>query len=827
MFRLKCKYEYLFKGDGMKKEKYIDESFKLGPLEVSRSGKLVSMKNVGSEEEYNEFIKVMGSEYKDTSLEIDSLVNEIKDMVSTCNPLGLLKYAYNKFITSIGGISSEAQLTTESVYVGRGIEYIQSVLVSSSNKHIKNEDKSNNLKKFELITLKIVDLYRLIQNYYMYRTANLKNESDIEFDLEQEQFLVEAQLSMFVRGDRYQIYEILHIKELLEPHNDEFINLYNITTHDFVKGLSNIQKSLTSILNQFDNIFGAEGGQIFEIMKMFEKYEAFEKVQLKKDENQTMDNIMKKFKEKEMYNLDSYKFKEKNEYKAFDLEELTNWPKTLLEDLSYKVGENEYFYNNEYPGWPLIELPVYERPFINIEGKFYCFDYYNLFDNIYRVIQRVFREKDLSYKDTWGMRQMEVTERMVSELYKKILPNCTVYTSNYYPKNKSLKNCAENDILILYDDNLIIVEVKAGSYTYRSPILDIDSHVSSLKTLVEKADGQAERTLDYLKSAKTVKLYNKDKSEKCDVTIDDFNEVTLMCITLDNFNEFSSKIEKMKFLKINKNTIALSIDDFRVYSDYFDSPLVFLHYLKQRKLATQNKALYLNDELDHLGMYIEHNMYAYTFKTDEESKTIAYGYRENVDEYFSSLVNKEFKIDKPKQKMPVEFEEIITCLDKTNLKERVRLAIFLLDFSSDAKNDLINQINMALIRQKQIGRMLALSLFGETPLCVFCHQYGIENIVDNSAKEYTLATMLESNDEFRIELHLFYDESEKVTEVKFYFYTIDNIPKEREAEFIELGHKYYNTRLISYKKQNNIKKIGRNDTCLCGSGKKYKKCHGK
>jgi len=442
----------------MKKIKDIDESFEFRPIEVSRSGKAISIKNIGSEKEYNEFIKIMASEYVGISSKIDSLVDDIKTLISTCNPLELLKYAYNNFIASIGGISSEVQLSTESVYIGREVEYIQSVLVSSDNKYIKNEDNADErLKKFELISSKIIGLYRLTQSYYMYRTANLKNENDIEFDIEQEQFLVEAQLSMFVRGDRYQIYEIPHIKELLEPHNDEFIKLYNITTHDFVEGLSNIQKSLTSIQNQFENVFGEEGNQIVEIMKLFEKYEEFEKEQFKKDKNQTIDSIMGKFKEKESFGLDLYKGKEQNRYKAFDLDELTNWPKTLLEDLSYKIDENKHFYNNEYSGWPLIELPVYERPFINIEDKFYCFDYYNLFDNIYRIIQKVLRQKDLSYKDTWGIRQIDVTERMVSDLFKKILPNCTVYTSNYYPKNKSLKNCAENDILILYYDNLIIV----------------------------------------------------------------------------------------------------------------------------------------------------------------------------------------------------------------------------------------------------------------------------------------------------------------------------------------------------------------------------------
>jgi hypothetical protein len=60
-----------------------------------------------------------------------------------------------------------------------------------------------------------------------------------------------------------------------------------------------------------------------------------------------------------------------------------------VRDFSFKINENKYFYNNEYAGYPLIELPVFEKLFINIGTKFYCFDYYNLFDNIYRVVQKV------------------------------------------------------------------------------------------------------------------------------------------------------------------------------------------------------------------------------------------------------------------------------------------------------------------------------------------------------------------------------------------------------------------------------------------------------
>ena len=731
------------------------------------------------------------------------------------------------FVTSLFDITSEVQLSHELIYQGRMLEYVQSVIVSSESDFINNKDNIEIVSDYELVYSKIKELYSLTETYSFFHTAHIL-KSENEFDFDKEKFLIEAQQSMFIRGDRYAVYEIPHIKELLSIHEDEFIKLYNISVKDFINGLKNIQESLSKIRNPFFDLFDDENKQEFmlKFMQLYEKYEEFEKEELKKDKTLTMKDIMTNFKK---YNEPEKIFAKKNidKFSKFDLEKLTNWPKSLLEDLSFGINENKFFYNNPYGGWPLIELPVFERPFININNKFYCFDYYNLFDNIYRVIQKTFRKKDKSYSDMWAIRQKEVTENMVASLFKKVLPNCIIYMSNYYPRGKSLKQCNENDILVLYDDNLIIVEVKAGSYTYRSPILDIESHIKSLKTLVGVADGQAERTLEYLKSKEIVKLYNDDKTEKCEIKLSDFNEVTLMCVTLDNFNEFCSKIEKLEFLDINKNTIAISIDDFRVYTDYFESPLMFLHYLKQRKLATQNKSLYLNDELDHLGMYIENNTYSKAYENDEEKNISAFGFRENLDIYFSSLINKGFEAEKPKQDIPIEIEKIIHFLDKSDLSEKSRLATFLLDFSSEGREDFSKGIDKTLIKQKEIGRMLVMSFLGETPICLFCHQYGIKNMNDDTARDYTLATMLESNDKFRLELHLSYNDRKEIKNIKFKFYTDSDIPEERREELIELGHKYYQTRLMSYKKQNNIKKIGRNDQCPCGSGKKYKKCHGK
>lgn len=477
------------------------ESFSYGPIQFERNGRFISIKNNSTKEEYNKFIDSIANEYEAYVEKINNLVNEIKQSVSECNPLELLKYAYNNFFMSILGVTSEMQQTKEQVVMGREIEYLQSVLVSSENHYDFNSSPTDNSEKYYSISAKIQELYTLAEQYFIMHTAKVKKESSIDLDLEQEQFLVEAQLSMFVRGDRYSVYEIPTIRTLLQPHNDEFIKEYNISADDFVNGLENIKKSLTHGVIDTMDILSSLHEEFITSMS-----QETEDIREKYNKHIQSDKKLLKNKEKFVDNFCGYGL--------FDLTKLTNWPTKLLEDLSFSINENDKFYQHDiYGGWPLVELPISERPFININESFYCFDYYNLFDNIYRVIQKLFKRVDSLYPKTWNKRQMETTEGMVADLFRKVLPGCTLYESNYYPKKTSLKDCAENDLIVIYDDNIIIVEVKAGSYTYRSPILDIESHIKSLNTLIGVADSQAERTLEYLKSAESVKLYDSEKKK--------------------------------------------------------------------------------------------------------------------------------------------------------------------------------------------------------------------------------------------------------------------------------------------------------------------------
>lgn len=148
--------------------------------------------------------------------------------------------------------------------------------------------------------------------------------------------------------------------------------------------------------------------------------------------------------------------------------------------------------------------------------------------------------------------------------------------------------------------------MKAGSFVYTPPITDFDNHIVSYKNLIEKADHQCKNTYDYLMANDNAIIYNQDGSIKAQFDMTKVDDVFMFSVTVDNINDFAARADKLNFLNLKCNAICLSIDDLMVYRNYFDSPLQFLHFIQQRKQATQENKLALNDELDHLGMYIKH-----------------------------------------------------------------------------------------------------------------------------------------------------------------------------------------------------------------------------
>lgn len=511
-----------------------------------------------------------------------------------------------------------------------------------------------------------------------------------------------------------------------------------------------------------------------------------------------------------------------------DVKSITGWNEEFLEEISYGLGqEKSFFERSEYQGWPTIDLPIQKRPFIKIDGRYYCFDYSSFMDNFYRVIQKAVKRADPSYD--WSEVQKEASETMVANIFRTMLPGADVYQSNYYPKEESTKQMAENDLLVVYYDVVLIVEIKAGSFVWTSPVEDFDNHIRSYQALVEKADKQCKRTFDYLEGKGIAVIYNEDKTEKAQIDMTKVRDVYMISVTMDNINEITAKAEKMSFLNLECNAISLAVDDLLVYKKYFDSPLRFLHYLKHRRMATTKKALDLNDELDHLGLYIEYNFYSSIIENEDDECSYQFvGYREKLDTYFGQLTNPKVQHHKPEQDLPVYIIKILSWLEESNYFDKIRLSNYLLDFCGDERNAFSEQIEHAIERQKKHAVCSIISA-GGTEInnarytCFICVEGSIDETIEKK-NDYVYSLMLYNGEEDRIQIDLQLTkdgEIKKVSHVKLFR---TDIPDGRREMLYKEGRNKAKRRTEIFIREHG--KVGRNDLCPCGSGKKYKRCCG-
>ena len=565
----------------------------------------------------------------------------------------------------------------------RPVEYLQSLIASTNNTnrlHVTDEDIDRLAHQY-LHDQEM--LFEKTTQYLMYRDLALDDESETG------RVAFEAQMMHMVRGNRYRFLQIDYIRPLIRVHESEFQKLFGISANVVIDGYKKLEKALAN---------GRLEG-LATLGKLFEKAGSAEEIDFSKILEEDSEAA-------EEASLEAFSVHH------FNVKRITNWPKTFIDALSFAPGEGHFFEEGEMRYWPIVTLPIVDRPFITLNGETYCFDYYSLTDNFYRAVQKAILRLDPGYSEQWQQRQKEASESMVESVFKEMLPGCISYADNYYG---SKKHRNENDLLVIYRDALLVVEVKAGRFTDAPPVSDFDSHIKRYKELIQKSNSQCAHMRDYIRdSGAELLLYDQGMLPKAALNISNINRIFCLSVTMENINTYAARAEKLGFLKLREGVSCIAIDDLMTYREYFDNPLEFLHFLKQREMASLNERIALNDEFDHLGMYIAHNCYSLEIDNAPKGEILCItGYREDLDSYFERVDTPLPQLEKPRQNMPKRFREIIDVLFKSNNSQAVSISSYLLDFSSDARQQISDDIDKVLKQQARTGRQCALSFSGK------------------------------------------------------------------------------------------------------------------
>lgn len=645
-----------------------------------------------------------------------------------------------------------------------------------------------------------------------------------------ERFQLESKLYEDLRGKRYQALEEPYLRYLVEGQDSLIREIYGVgggevvdgavaLMDSLVKGWQSAMEEAASLCNELDALDQ-------------EDQEVMERFQRRIDESGLPERLQGQG--------------------LFDVKTVTGWPDSLIDDLTLDAFSGPEAAGVRFEDLSPVEaLPIRKRPFIRIDGKPYCFCYANYLDNFYRALYDAARRRYAlqhprdarSFGNRWNEAQAKASEHAVADLFGRLLPGAVVVRNSYHPLSGTVfnrKRYGESDIVIRYEDVLLSVEVKGGSYCPTDPIDDPEGHVRSMKDLIEKAAKQAQSTVDYVKrcSGSTCRLYDKDSSVLYEFDPADINLFFKVCITVDDVNEFATKIEKTGVVDVPEGTIALSIDDLLVYERYFDNPLVFLHFLLERRRAANNPSVRLNDELDHLGYYSWTNCYSEHISRETEEMAeggqanvaiVPEGLRDRFNDWFQGLYTGE-NYPKPVPESPAAFDKIIAALfELCDSPCRRRTACSLLDLGSDTRESIAASIRarMSSLRAVPANSMIEIPAASDDDVAISLFVSSPSFDCDwDTCRLKTISGMITKGEKERVAMLCTWSGPEEVVDCKIELLKEAEVT---ESERIASSSFDFGMRTMRQNAARTLagRKVGRNEPCPCGSGKKFKRCCGR
>jgi hypothetical protein len=801
-----------------------DEAFSYGPLSVARFGKNVVMQSNWPEGTFEKTQQKLVEQYPGIVQEIDQLVTEIAQLVQKLSGEKLLHRAWWEMAGKHAKIESESDVGTEEAISMRMVDYIQSVIAAVQP--TANQGTELTDEEWQTLRTNVKELFQTINtNYQICLTAKHKAD-DPNLNMDFEEFRFKAQSYWCnIRGNRYQVHEPIYLKDMFLPHSAVLQELFGITAEQFVEAIAKIWRNLTfglgDALKAFDQ-FRAD---------LSDALDAKIATQSPSSTTELSELTAEVIKEKGWEVRKADIFGRVLGMDLFDMQKTTTLPQQLLDELTWSPGqEQEFFAEGEFRGWPLRIWPVFKRPFILLNGRYCCFDLYSLFDHLYRVMQHIVVRLKPAYQETWKLIQQKQSENLPIEYLKRIFPSASVWQGVYYqwPAGSGKKEWCEADGLLAYDDHLFIIECRGGAFTYTSPANDFPAYVASLKNLVLKPATQGKRFFDYLNSAGSISIFDEHHQQVGELHRGAFRHVTICPITLDPFTELAAQVQHLRKIGVDVGSHpvwAISLDDLRVYADVFENPLIFLHFVEQRMRAFQSDIIQSDDELDHLGLYLKHNHYsvhAEELRGTSDAKLQFTGYRSEIDKFFFARLGDPAAPCPLKQEIPHRLLEIIEFLAKSNQSGRARVASFLLDIDGDWREQLSNGIDHELAQQPTTRRPKPLSTHGGVNLTLYCWTSSSLPRNAEQALAHARTVLLVNGEPGRLLIELSYADSGSLQGVSWQWVDKAGIPPPLLLELQADAEKLRQTRVESVKAERG--KIGRNESCPCGSGKKYKKC---
>lgn len=773
----------------------MDECFDIGGVHVERHGRFVSMRNTRTQEQREAFNRAVKENFPLAKKKLSDLVDTAIDEIVHCDPALLLKIGYVALsLNRIRHTDDEEEIRT------RELEFVQSILVTHRSIPDLNEDlNAMRMRCFHALQA-VEEMYLGLipfSFYFRYMASQLTGNEDLV------EFIADTQMMYLVRGRRDVHFHERYFTLLLWPHDSTFRSRFGVSAEDIIQGISLLAKHL-----------------FYDGISLFRKHA------------KSMHNIDRHHRRKTSESLYLKQYEEfvnqVEDIERFNVGKITGWDCKLMKALSLPLAETNAQVTYDYQFWPIDDLPIKDKPFVQIGEHYYCFDYYSFVDNIYRALFNVIRVGDRI--GLWSKPQTVAIEGAVGEIFSNLLPGCRQLRNVLYNPTGRLGDDVELDLVVFAPGMTFVVEAKGVCLQHDSPLLNFEKVRAFYEKGIAKASKQSARFKSYLENTDNVIFRDANGDEIWRGDRASLGKICRMCVTVDSENTMTTSTMRLKDISIDaRGLVCISLDDFLIYERYFESPMLFLAYMDYRCDQTQYDYISTADELEYLGLFIhgrkEAERILELFRGDAVLHTNDYCHE--LDAFFYSLNDPSFK--KPEVYMPRGVKKLIDEIWRTSIPDKVRLAVYLTSLDRRCKDWLSDKIEDELTLQHNGGNQHLRSTFYETAdaacsLSLLVNTQWGQRLSENDISLKLKGIMCKFNEKLHELLTLEYDPTGNLVDVRLRRINVAELSV-NEQEVYAMNEAIRERVLSRVIREHGVP--GRNDQCPCGSGKKYKKCCGR
>lgn len=424
---------------------------------------------------------------------------------------------------------------------------------------------------------------------------------------------------------------------------------------------------------------------------------------------------------------------------------------------------------------------------------------------------------DERYKEIAFKHRGEVTEDIAYEMLIGVFGHGNVHKNVKVYKNKR-ELLTDIDVLAVAGNKAVIVQAKSKRLTELSKEGNEEKLRADFKDAVQNAYNQGLICRAAVIDKSNILVSDDGEELKLSEYIDD---AYILCLTTDHYQAVTHQLDIYLEKKLDDPyPIAMSILALDIVLFYLRDPFELLYYFRQR-VATSGH-FKAHSEIAILAFHLRHKLYP---KPDTD--------REMIDEDLAQLIDANFPVMKghyPKiqameklhhQWKNEKFQQLVEQIKSSNDIGFTDAVFYLYDIAGEGADNLIQGIEQTKQKTLQDGQQHDITFIfqkGKSGI-TFLSKPDSSEILGKHLLTVAMSRKYKSRADLWLGLGAVANSPNFVDVIVF-----NKQPWEEDRELERISR-------IALKQGTQLKpdrkKIGRNDPCYCGSGKKFKKCCGK